>query len=176
MDGLNRVMLIGRLGRDPETSTTQNGNVSCRFSIATDFKWTDKDGQRQQKTDWHRVIAWGKLAELCGEHLGKGRLVFCEGRNSTRKYQAKDGTEREITEVVVNTVQFLDSRGAKNAEGAPSPQFSASPAFGGRPREHGRQPGQGDDDGRDRFGLEGAYGGGRQSAGRHQDEEADVPF
>ena len=105
---VNKVILLGTLGRDPEVKSTSNGQSVAAFSMATNEKWTDKGGQKQEKTEWHRVVAWGKLAELCGEYLSKGKRAYVEGRIESRKYQAKDGSERTVTEVVASTVQFLD--------------------------------------------------------------------
>lgn len=108
MSGINKVILVGRLGNDPEIRYTQQGTAVANFSLATSDNWTDKDGNRQEKTEWHRVVVWGKIAEICGQYLGKGRQVFVEGRLQTRQWDDKDGNKRYTTEINASTVQFLD--------------------------------------------------------------------
>jgi len=103
----NKVTLIGRLGRDPEARTTPTGAV-VNFSLATDETCLDSQGQKQTRTEWHRVVVWGKQAELCAKYLAKGRLVFVEGSLQTRKYQDNQGQERSVTEVKAQRVLFLD--------------------------------------------------------------------
>lgn len=117
---LNKVMLIGRLGQDPELKYTPSGSAVCNFSIATSESWTDKAGQKQEKTEWHRIVVWGKLAELCNQYLGKGRQAFVEGKLQTRSWEDKEGQKKYTTEVMANTVQFLDSKQAvsNNTTGA----------------------------------------------------------
>lgn len=107
---LNKVMIIGRLGQDPELKYTPGGAAVCNFSIATSESWTDKSGQKQEKTEWHRIVVWGKLAELCNQYLGKGRQAFVEGKLQTRAWEDKEGQKRYTTEIMANTVQFLDSK------------------------------------------------------------------
>lgn len=109
---LNKVMIIGRLGQDPELKYTPGGAAVCNFSIATSESWTDKAGQKQEKTEWHRIVVWGKLAELCNQYLGKGRQAFVEGKLQTRAWEDKEGQKRYTTEIMANTVQFLDSKQA----------------------------------------------------------------
>lgn len=112
---LNKVMLIGRLGQDPELKYTPSGSAVCNFSMATSESWTDKAGQKQEKTEWHRIVVWGKLAELCNQYLGKGRQAFVEGKLQTRSWEDKEGQKKYTTEVMANTVQFLDSKQAAGA-------------------------------------------------------------
>lgn len=107
MASLNRVELIGRLGKDPEARQA-GGQTVCNFRIATDESWTDKSGQRQEKTEWHAIVAWGKLGDLCSQHLSKGRLVFIEGSLETREWVDKENVKRWSTEVKARNVQFLD--------------------------------------------------------------------
>ena len=107
MAGINKVILVGNLGKDPEVRHTPNGQAVANFSIATSEAWTDKGGQKQERTEWHRIVAWGKLAELCGKYLAKGRQCYIEGKLQTRAWDDKDGGKRYTTEVVANTVQFL---------------------------------------------------------------------
>lgn len=106
---VNKAIIIGRLGADPEVRYTQGGTAVANFNIATDESWTDKDGQRQEKTEWHRIVAWGRTAEICGEHLKKGREVYVEGRIETREWQDKDGQRRRTTEIKAWSVQFIGS-------------------------------------------------------------------
>ena len=111
MSGLNKVMLIGRLGSDPEVRYTQDGPAVANFSIATSESWKDKNsGQKVEKTEWHKIVAWTRLAELCGEFLKKGKEVYIEGKLQTRSWEDKDGQKRYTTEIVANNVQFLGSR------------------------------------------------------------------
>ncbi len=107
--GVNKVFLLGNLGRDPEVRFTPSGQAVANFTIATNESWTDKSGQKQEKTEWHRIVVWGKLAELCGEYLKKGRQAFIEGRLQTREWTDKEGKKNYTTEIVANNVQFLGS-------------------------------------------------------------------
>jgi len=115
MASVNKVILIGNLGRDPELRYTKNGQAVANFSLATSDNFT-KDGQREERTEWHRIVAWGKTAELCTQYLTKGRTVYIEGQLRTREWEDKDGHKRQMTEVHALTVQFIGPRGA----GAPS--------------------------------------------------------
>lgn len=104
---VNKVILVGRLGQNPEVRYTPSGSAVGNFSVATSDAWTDKAGQKQEKTEWHRVVVWGKIAETCGQYLTKGRQVYIEGRLQTRQWQDKDGQTKYTTEVQAQTVQFL---------------------------------------------------------------------
>jgi single-strand DNA-binding protein len=115
MAGVNKVIVLGRLGADPEVKTVSGGQTVARLSVATSENWTDKSGQKQERTEWHRIVIWGKLAELCGKYLNKGRQVYCEGRLQTRSWEDQQGQKRYTTEIVANTVQFL-SGGQPQAE------------------------------------------------------------
>jgi single-strand DNA-binding protein len=117
---VNKVILVGRLGVDPELKSLDGGQSVCNMSIATSESWKDKEGNKQEKTEWHRCTAWGKTAELCGQYLKKGREVYLEGKLQTRKYE-KDGVEKYATDIVVSTVQFL---GGKNDATSPAPASS----------------------------------------------------
>jgi single-strand DNA-binding protein len=105
--GINKVILIGNLGNDPEMRHTPSGAGVCEFRLATNEAWTDKQGQRQERTEWHRVVVWGKKAEVCSKYLSKGRQVYVEGRLRTRSWEDKEGNKRYTTEVIANDVQFL---------------------------------------------------------------------
>ena len=107
---LNKVMIIGRLGADPELRYTQSGQPICSLRVATDESYTDKDGNRVERTEWHRVSVFGKAAENCNQYLGKGSLVYVEGKLATRKWQDQNGQERYTTEIRAERVQFLEKR------------------------------------------------------------------
>lgn len=107
---LNKAILIGRLGRDPDLRYTTTGQPVAKFSIATDESYTGKDGKKVDKTEWHRIVVWGKQAEFYGHNLTKGRLVCIEGRLETSKWVDKDGVEKYTTEIKADRIQFLDSR------------------------------------------------------------------
>lgn len=108
---LNKAMLIGNLTRDPEVRTTPTGQTVCSFGLATNRRWTDKDGQRQEQVEFHNIVAWGKLAEICGQYLVKGKQVYIEGRLQTRKWQGADGVDKQRTEIVADTMQMLGRAG-----------------------------------------------------------------
>jgi single-strand DNA-binding protein len=118
--GVNKVILIGNLGADPEVRFTPSGQAVANFRIATSESWTDKtSGQKQERTEWHRIVVWGKLGELCGEYLAKGRQCFVEGRLQTREWTDKENKKNYTTEVVANSVVFLGGRdGAGASAGA----------------------------------------------------------
>jgi single-strand DNA-binding protein len=119
MASLNRVLLIGNLGADPELSYTPNGTAKAAIRMATREVWTGKDGQKGERTEWHRVVAWGRLAEICGQYLTKGRQVFIEGRLQTRSWEDRDGNKRWTTEIVASGMQMLGGArgGREEAEG-----------------------------------------------------------
>ncbi|HAF61568.1 MAG TPA: single-stranded DNA-binding protein [Anaerolineaceae bacterium] len=109
MPSLNRVLLIGRLGKDPETRQTPKGSAYTTFSLAVDRKWKDKNGELHQDTDWFNVVAWGKLGEICQNYLSKGKLVYVEGRLQTRRYE-HEGSVRYFTTVVMSSMQMLERK------------------------------------------------------------------
>lgn len=109
MANVNKVLLIGHLGNDPDYKMLESGSSVCSFSIATSEKYVDKNGDKVEKTEWHNVVAWGKLANLCNQYIKKGSQVYVEGKLQTRKWTDKDGNTRYTTEVIANTVNFLDS-------------------------------------------------------------------
>ena len=115
--GVNKVILVGNLGADPDMRYTPSGAGVCELRLATNESWTDKNGQKQERTEWHRIVVWGKRGEVCGKYLAKGRQVYVEGRLRTRNWEDKDGNKRWTTEVIANDVQFLGSRGPR--ENAP---------------------------------------------------------
>jgi single-strand DNA-binding protein len=111
MTSLCKVILVGNLGRDPEVKVTGGGQAVARFPVATSEVFEDHEGQRQERTEWHNVVVFGKQGETCGQYLAKGRQVYVEGSIRTRQYDAKDGTTKYITEVIAQRVQFLGGRG-----------------------------------------------------------------
>ena len=122
---VNKVILVGHLGQNPELKYTPSGQAVTNLSIATNESWTGKDGQKQEKTEWHRLVMFGKLAELAGQYLQKGRQIYVEGKLQTRSWQDKDGQTRYTTEVVAQTMQFLGGgagagAGRSNNDAAPS--------------------------------------------------------
>ncbi len=108
---LNKVQLIGNLTRDPELRYTPNGNAVCSFSLATNRYWTTDNGEKREEADFHRIVAWNKLAELCSQFLTKGRKVYVEGRLSTRSWTGQDGVQKQTTEVVIDNMILLDNKG-----------------------------------------------------------------
>jgi single-strand DNA-binding protein len=128
--GVNKVILIGHLGKDPEVRYTPSGQAVASLTLATSENWTDKNGQKQDRTEWHRIVVWGKLAELCGEYLAKGRQVYVEGRLQTREWADKEGHKRYTTEIVASQIQFLGGKGQDSM-----PMSSAKPSSGGFAQE-----------------------------------------
>ena len=111
MAGINKVILIGNLGGDPEVRYTPSGVAVAQFNIATSEEWKDKDsGEKRERTEWHRIVAWRRLGEICGEYLSKGQQVYVEGRIQTNTWEDKEGNKRYTTEIIANTVQFLGRR------------------------------------------------------------------
>ena len=169
--GVNKVILVGHLGRDPEVRYTQDGRPICNFTMATTEQWRDKNsGERRDKTEWHRVVVFGKLAEICGEYLSKGRQVYIEGKLQTRKWQGQDGQDRWTTEVVVDisgTMQMLGSRGDSAGGGGGGSGYRQ----GGAPAAGGGGYGQGGP------GPSGGGGGGDYGQPSYPDNnEDDIPF
>jgi single-strand DNA-binding protein len=136
MSGVNKVILVGNLGANPEMRFTQGGQAVANLRLATSERWTDKSGQKQETTEWHRVVVFGKQAEIVGQYLTKGRQVYIEGRLQTRQWQDQQGQKRFTTEIVAQRVQMLGARGERTPEdmGATVPPDDAVPAdFGGAP-------------------------------------------
>ena len=130
---VNKVILIGRLGNNPEIRYTPSGAAVGNFNIATSENWNDKTGQKQERTEWHRIVVWSKLAELCNQYLTKGRQVYIEGRLQTRQWDDKVGNKHYTTEIVANTVQFLGAgkdQGAGAVAGERATDPAAMPATG----------------------------------------------
>jgi len=133
MASVNKVILIGRLGRDPELRYTQGGQAVANFTLATNERFSNKAGEQQERTEWHRIVAWGKTGELCAQYLSKGRSAYIEGRLQTREWEDKEGHKRSTTEIVAQNVTFLDSArsgapgGAGGASGEPQREASGPP-------------------------------------------------
>ena len=134
MASVNKAIIIGNLGRDPETRFLPNGDAVCNFSIATTEKWKDKSGEMKESTEWHRISAFGKTAEVCGEYLRKGSSVYIEGRIQTRKWTDKDGNDRYTTEIRCDRMQMLGGKSQGDTpqrEPAASKPAESKPAAGG---------------------------------------------
>jgi single-strand DNA-binding protein len=115
---INKVILVGRLGKDPEIRSTPQGNTVAKFTMATDEKFTDRSGEKQERTEWHNIVAWGKLGEICGQYLKKGKLVYIEGSIRTDSWDDKEsGQKKYRTEIVANTMKMLDRRGDEEGGG-----------------------------------------------------------
>ena len=150
MASVNKVIVVGNLGRDPETRFLPDGKAVCNFSVATTDKWTDKaTNEKKEATEWHRISSFGRLAEICGEYLKKGSQVYIEGKLRTRKWQDKEGQDRYSTEIIAETMQMLGSRSGMG---------------GGEPRET-REPS-----------AAGESTPAKKPAGQFQDMDDDIPF
>lgn len=148
-NSVNKVILVGRLGRDPEVRVTGSGQSVASFSVATNEKWTGKNGEPEERTEWHNIVAWGRLAELCKEYLNKGSQVYIEGRLQTREYEDKEKIKRKATEINAREVVFLTGRGQGKggAEDTGSGGGERSYAGGGNRRPVGpAEPAVADDD------------------------------
>jgi single-strand DNA-binding protein len=159
MASVNKVILLGNLGRDPETRYTTGGDAVTNLSIATSEQWKDKSGEKQERTEWHRVVLFGRQAEVAGEYLKKGRSVYIEGRLQTRKYTDKDGVEKYSTEIVADRMQLIG--GGRDAGSGGDAEFASAPPAAGR-REGG---GSGK--------PAGGAGGGKKNV---DDFDDDIPF
>jgi len=127
MAGVNKVILVGNLGRDPELRYTQQGTAVANFSLATTESVPKKDGTREDRTEWHRIVVWGRTAENCSQYLAKGRTVYIEGRLQTREWENKEGQKQKTTEVVAQTVQFLGGPRGEGGGGAGRSSGSGEP-------------------------------------------------
>jgi single-strand DNA-binding protein len=123
MASVNKAILVGNLGADPELRYTPSGKAVANFTIATREQWTGKDGQKEEKTEWHRIVAWARLGEICGEYLKKGSQVYIEGRLQTRSWEDRDGNKRYTTEIVAQTMQMLGASGKQAKVDSVGDQF-----------------------------------------------------
>ncbi|MCB2145121.1 MAG: single-stranded DNA-binding protein [Deltaproteobacteria bacterium] len=136
--GINKVILVGNLGQDPEIRYTADGKPIANFSIATSESWKDKNsGEKREKTEWHRVVVFGKLAEICGEYLSKGRQVYIEGKLQTRKWQGQDGQDRYTTEIVVDQRGIMQMLGTREGGGGGPRPAAGGGGGGGYPQDQG---------------------------------------
>ena len=150
--GVNKVILIGNLGRDPELRYTQSGQAVANFTLATTESWNKREGGREERTEWHRIVAWARTAELCAQYLSKGRTVYIEGRLQTRDWEDREGNKRSTTEINAQTVQFL---GGPRGSGDQGSGYSGPPADGAGDSGGGSESGGG--------GESGNFGGGGES-------------
>ncbi len=165
---VNKVILVGNLGKDPELRYTPSGTAVATFSLATTERYKDRDGNRQEKTEWHNIVAWRQLAEICGKFLHKGKQVYIEGKIQTRTYDDRDGNKRYITEIVVDQMQMLGSRDEQGGGGGYAGGQQAGGGYaGGQP-----QGGQGSN--------QGGQGGGQQKGGGFNEPafnpDDEIPF
>ena len=163
MASVNKVILLGNLGRDPETRYTTGGDAVTNLNIATSEQWKDKSGEKQERTEWHRVVLFGRQAEIAGEYLKKGRSVYIEGRLQTRKYTDKDGVEKYSTEIVADRMQLLGGRDAGGASGG-DVEFAGAGAGGGGASRRESPAGAP---------ASGPKGGGKKNT---EDFDDDIPF
>jgi single-strand DNA-binding protein len=162
---VNKVILVGRLGRDPETRYTGGGQAVANFSVATDETYKDRNGERQKRTEWHKIVVWGKQAEIAQQYLKKGSLVFIEGRIQSREWQDKEGQKRTSFEIVANNFRMLGGRAEGAAAGAGSGASRSGSGVGG--------------DFDDQSGPEESFGGGGHAGGGASGPEIsdeDIPF
>jgi len=159
---VNKVILVGRLGRDPETRYTSGGQAVANFSVATDESYKDRNGERQKRTEWHKIVVWGKQAEIAQQYLKKGSLVFIEGRIQSREWQDKEGQKRTSFEIVANNFRMLGGRAEGAAAAAGGGGMGAGASRGGDEAESHAAPA---DD----------FGGGQPSGGPEISDE-DIPF
>jgi single-strand DNA-binding protein len=132
---VNRVILVGRLGKDPEIRSIPSGTSVAKFSLATDERFTDKSGEKQERTEWHNIVAWGKLAEICGQYLRKGKLVFIEGSIRTDSWDDKEtGVKKYRTEIIASNMQMLEKKGDDEGSGGYSGARKQAPVSAGAPQ------------------------------------------
>jgi single-strand DNA-binding protein len=161
---VNKVILVGRLGRDPETRYTSGGQAVANFSVATDESYKDRNGERQKRTEWHKIVVWGKQAEIAQQYLKKGSLVFIEGRIQSREWQDKEGQKRTSFEIVANNFRMLGGRAeGAAAAGAGGMGGGASRAGGDEVESHAAP-------------AEDVYGGGQPPGGGPEISDEDIPF
>jgi len=138
--GVNKAILIGNLGKDPEIRTTTSGQRVANFTLATNRSWTGQDGQRQEKTEWHSIVVWGKLADICEKYLQKGKQVYIEGRIETRNWQDKEGQTKYKTEIICENLTLLGRPGGERNGGDGGGGYESSRSSGGAPRDENFEP------------------------------------
>ncbi len=176
MASLNKVFLIGNLGADPEVRYTASSSAVANFRIATTEVWNDREGNRQERTEWHRIVVWGKQAEHCGSYLRKGRSVHVEGRIQTREWEDREGQRRYTTEIVADRVTFLGGRGEDGGGGGGGNRGGGGGGYGGGGGGNRGGGGGGYGGG---SGSGGNYGGGGGGGGNNEPpplDDSDIPF
>jgi single-strand DNA-binding protein len=167
MASVNKVIIVGNLGRDPETRYATSGSAICNITVATSRQWKDKtSGEKKEETEWHRVVFYDRLAEIAGEYLKKGRPVYVEGRLKTRKWQDKEGQDRYTTEIVAEEMQLLGSRegsGGGSASGGGDVEFGSAGGGSGAPKSGGA-------------GAKSGGGGSGAAKPKTDDFDDDIPF
>lgn len=144
MASLNKAMILGNVGADPELRYTAGGQAVITLSVATSDRWKDKDGNEQDRTEWHKIVVWGKQAEQCHKYVGKGKQILVEGRIQTRKYDDKDGVTRYSTEIVADRVTFLGGgSGTEDGQASGAPKSSPKPSAPSAPKTGGKSPAKG---------------------------------
>jgi len=164
--GVNKVIILGNVGADPELRYTPGGAAVTNFNIATNESWTDNNSERQERTEWHRIVVWGRLAEICNQYLRKGSKVYIEGRLQTRSWEGQDGQKRYTTEVVAREMQMLDGRGDMDGGGG------SNGSYDGNNSNYGGQSGQ---SGQSAPASRGAQGGGSYGGGGGQQGGSNEP-
>lgn len=174
--GVNKVIILGNVGADPELRYTPGGAAVTNFNIATNESWTDNNSERQERTEWHRIVVWGRLAEICNQYLRKGSKVYIEGRLQTRSWEGQDGQKRYTTEIVAREMQMLDGRGDMEGGGGSNGGYDGGNNNYGGPPTQSAPSSAGAHGGR-------SYGGGGQPSGGSNDPEPpayasddDLPF
>ncbi len=180
MAGVNKAIIIGNLGRDPEMRYTQDGTAVANINVATSEQWTDKaTGEKRERTEWHRIVLFRRLAEICSQYLTKGSKVYIEGRIQTREWEDKDGNRRWTTEIVAQTMQMLGSRSDASGSGGPPGEYPDYYMQGGPQEEEDSGSGPSADSGKSTPGS-GYQGPGGPSGGGSGDQEGpeddDIPF
>ena len=160
---VNKVILVGRLGRDPETRYTSGGQAVANFSVATDESYKDRNGERQKRTEWHKIVVWGKQAEIAQQYLKKGSLVFIEGRIQSREWQDKEGQKRTSFEIVANNFRMLGGRAEGAAAAGAGGMGGGTSRGGGDEMESHAAPAE-------------DFGGGQPSGGGPEISDEDIPF
>jgi single-strand DNA-binding protein len=143
MASINKVILVGRLGKDPEVKSTPSGTTVTKFSLATDDKYTDREGNKQERTEWHNIVAWGKLAEICGQYLRKGKLIYLEGKIRTDSWEDKETKVKKYrTEIIADNMQMLDRKGDDEGGGS---SYSSGGGYGNARKSGASSSSQGPD-------------------------------
>jgi len=174
---LNKVQLIGNLTRDPELKYTPSGTGVCTFGLATNREWTDSSGQKQESAEFHRIVAWGKLGEICSQLMTKGRKVYVEGRLQTRAWKSQDGADRQVTEIVIDEMILLDAPKGDRADGGYNTRYTsdetASPLADVTPAEEVFNPESDDSK------VSSAKGGSKSTSKKEEvkvEESDEIPF